>query len=273
MFMKIKKIILVLVVWAFVFIGCGDYNKIVRSNDYEYKYKKAIEFYENGEYVRAGTLFQLLVSIYRGTSSADDIYYYYAKSLIGQKDYLTAVHFFKSLIKEFPTSEYIEESQFMVGFCNYNLSPNPRLDQTITNEAIDALQLYINLFPSGKNVDESNRIIDELQNKLVYKSYLTSKLYFDFENYKAAVVALANALKEYPDSQYREELMYMLLKSKYLLAVRSVEDKQMERLSDALDEYFSFVYEFPESGYKREVDRFYETTAKMLNYQEDTNLN
>jgi outer membrane protein assembly factor BamD len=271
--MKMKKIILVLVVLAYVLIGCGDYNKIVRSNDYEYKYKKAVEFYENKEYARAGTLFQSLVNIYRGTSSADDIYYYYAKSLIGQKDYLTAVHFFKSLIKEFPTSEYIEESQFMVGFCNYNLSPNPRLDQTITNEAIDALQLYINLFPSGKNVDESNRVIDELQNKLVYKSYLTSKLYFDFENYKAAVVALANALKEHPDSQYREELMYMLMKSKYLLAVRSVEDKQMERLSDALDEYFSFVYEFPESGYKREVDRFYETTAKMLNYQEDINLN
>lgn len=271
--MKVKKIGLIVWGLTFVFTGCGDYNKITKSTDYEYKYKKAIEFYENGEYARAGMLFQTLVSIYRGTSNADDIYYYYAKSLIGQKDYLTAVHFFKSLIKEFPTSEYLEESQFMVGFCNYNLSPNPRLDQTITLEAIDALQLYLNLFPSGKNIDESNRIIDELQNKLVYKTYLSSKLYFDFENYKAAVVALDNALKEYPDSQYREELMYMLLKSKYLLAIRSIEDRQMERLSSALDEYFYFVDEFPESGYKREVDRFYETTAKMLNYQEDTNIN
>ena len=271
MFMKMKKIQTLLVVLTFISAGCGNFNKIVKSNDDEFRYKKAIEYYENGDYARAGTLFQGLLRFYRGTTSGSDIYYYYAKSLVGQKDYLTAVQFFNSLIKEYPISEHVEESQFAVGYCNYILSPSPRLDQTITHEAIDALQLYINLYPFGENVDEANRIIDELRNKLVYKSYLASKIYFEFNNYKASVVALTNALKEYPDSQYREELMYMLLKSKYLLAIRSVEDKQMERLSDALDEYFTFVDEFPESGYKREVSRFYETTAKMLNYKEDTN--
>jgi len=271
--MKIKRLRLLLFALAFVFAGCGNFNKIVKSTDNEFKYKKAMEYYEAGDYNRASTLFQSIVRIYRGTSSADDIYFYYAKSLMGQKDYVTAVHFFSSLIREFPISEYIEETQFSIGYCNYFLSPNPRLDQAVTREAIDALQLYLNLFPFGKNTDEANRIIDELQNKLVYKSYLTSKLYFDFQNYKASVVALSNALKEYPDSQYREELMYMLLKSKYLLAVESVEDKQTERLSDALDEYFTFVDEFPESGYRREVSRFYETTSKMLNYREDTNTN
>ncbi|MCG6187999.1 outer membrane protein assembly factor BamD [Maribellus maritimus] len=262
--------ILVLVLFA---TGCGDYNKILKSTDYEFKYKKAIEYYEDGEYVRAGTLLQELVTIYRGTSRADKIYYYYAKSMIGQKDYLMAGHYFKSLIKEFPTSEYIEEAQFMVGYCAYLLSPKPRLDQSVTSEAIDAMQLYINLYPFSERVDEANRLIDELQNKLVYKSYLNAKLYYDFENYKAAVVALSNGLKDYPDSRYREELMYMLLKSKYLLAIRSVADKQEERLSSALDEYFTFVDEFPESEHKKEVDKFYETTAEMLNYKEQSNTN
>ncbi len=50
--------------------------------------------------VRAVTLFQELVNIYRGTSRADQIYYYYAKSMMGQKDYLMATHYFKSLLKE-----------------------------------------------------------------------------------------------------------------------------------------------------------------------------
>ena len=267
------KLLLLLATLAFVFAGCGDFNKIVKSKDSEFKYKKAIEFYDKKDYSHAVTLFQDLIKTYRGTTSANDIYYYYAKSLFGEKDYVTAVHFFNSLIKEFPLSEHIEESQFLVGYCNYLMSPNPRLDQTVTREAIDALQLYLNRFPFGKNIDESNRIIDELQNKLVYKSYLASKMYFDSKNYKASVVALSNALKDYPDSQYREELMYMLLKSKYLLAIRSVEDKQMERLSEALDEYFNFVDEFPESSYRKEVGKFYETTAKMLNYKEDINTN
>lgn len=274
MFMKMRIFGLGLVIFLVVLSACGDYNKIVKSTDYEFKYKKAVEYYNEGEYVKAGTLFQELVNIYRGTSRGDDIYYYYAKSMIGQKDYLMAGHYFKTLIKEFPTSENVEEAQFMAGYCSYLLSPKPLLDQSVSYDAIDALQLYINLYPFSERVDEARRLIDELKDKLVYKSYLTAKLYYDFKNYKAAVVALSNCLKEHPDSQYREELMYMLLKSKYLLAINSVKEKQDERLSSALDEYFSFVDEYPESSHKKEVDKFYETTAEMLNYQEEkTNLN
>lgn len=274
MFMKTKFFTIAFIIMLVV-SACSDYNKILKSTDYEFKLKKAVEYYEEGEFVRAGTLFQELVNIYRGTSRADQIYYFYARSMMGQKDYLMASHYFKSLLKEFPGSQYAEEAQFMVGYCSYLLSPKPRLDQTVTKEAIESLQLYINLYPYSERVDEANRLIDELFDKLVYKSYLSAKLYYDFENYKAAVVAIDNSLKEYPDSQYREELMYMLLKSKYLLAVNSVEDKKQERLSSTLDEYFSFVDEYPESKYKKEVDKFYETVADLLNYevQQETNIN
>lgn len=275
MFKNTRLLVAGLIVLA-VMSSCGEYNKILKSTDYEFKHKKAIEYYEAGEFVRAGTLFQELVNIYRGTSRADHIYYHYAKSLMGQKDYLLANHYFKSLLKEFPGSEYAEEAQFMVGYCSYLLSPKPRLDQTVTKEAIESLQLYVNLYPYSDRVDEANRLMDELKSKLVYKSYLNAKLYYDFGNHKASVIALGNSLREYPDSQYREELMYMLLKSKYLLAVNSVADKQTERLSDALDEYFSFIDEFPESRYRQEVNRFYQTVADMLDYndeQQESNIN
>ena len=269
MFMKMRRFGIGLLLLTIILSSCGDYNKILKSTDYEFKYKKAVEYYEEGEYVKAGSLFQELVNIYRGTTRADKVYYYYAKSMIGQKDYLMAGHYFKTLIDEFPASEYVEEAQFMTGYCSYLLSPKARLDQQVTHQAIDALQLYINLYPFSERTSEARRLIDELNEKLVYKSYLNAKLYYDFESYKAAVVALENSLNEYPESKYREELMYMLLKSKYLLAMNSIKEKQEQRLSNALDEYFSFVDEYPESKYKKEVDKFYETTAKMLNYQEE----
>ncbi len=273
MFMKMRILGIGSVLFALILSSCGDYNKIVKSNDYEFKLKKAVEYYDDGEYVKSGTLFKELVTIYRGTSRADRIYYYYAKSMMGQKDYLMAGHYFQSLVKEFPMSEYVEEAQFMVGYCLYLQSPKPRLDQQITQQAIDALQLYINLYPFSERVDEANRLIDEMEDKLVYKSYLSAKLYYDFEQYKAAVVALNNSLEKYPDSKYREELKYMLLKSKYLLAEKSVSDKSETRYSNALDEYFSFVDEFPESKYRKEVDKFYEKAADILHYKEDTNIN
>ena len=267
--MKMRNIGFVFLLTSVLLMSCSDYNKVLKSTDYEFKFKKAIEYYEAGEFVRSGTLFQELINIYRGTSRADQIYYYFAKSMMGQRDYLMANQYFRTLLREHPTSQYAEESQFMIGYASYLQSPKVRLDQEVTLNAIDAFQLYINLYPFSERVDEANRLIDELRDKLVEKSYLNARLYYDFDNFKAAVVSLENALKEYPDTRFREELMYMLVKSRYLLAVNSVEDKKELRLSSALDEYFAFVDEFPETQYRKEVDRYYETLAKLLNYNED----
>lgn len=272
MLMKMRNFTSIAFVFALLFSSCGDYNKIVKSTDYEFKYKKALEYYEGGEFVRSSTLLKELINIVRGTSRADKVYYYYAKSQFGMKDYMMAGHYFKSLIKEFPRSEFAEESQFMVGYCFYLDSPSPRLDQGVTQNAIDALQLFINLYPKSSRLEEANRLIIEMRDKLVYKSYLSGRLYYDLDNYKAAVVALSSSLKDFPDTKYREELMYMLLKAKYLLAIKSVEEKKRERLSSALDEYYTFVDEYPESKYRKEVEKYYATTAKLLNYKPDSNI-
>jgi len=262
-----KNNCILLVLNLFLLSACGEYNKVIKSTDYEFKFKKGVEYYESGEYARAGTLFQDLISVYRGTSKADQVYYYYAKSMMGQKDYLMGEQYFRTLVKEYPTSKNLEEAQYMVGYCAYLVSPKVRLDQASTRQAIDALQLYINLYPFSERVDEAHRLIDELNDKLVEKSYLNAKLYYDFENYKASVISLNNALKDFPDSKYREELMYMLLKSKFLLGIKSIEEKKEQRLSDAVDEYYSFIDEFPESKYRKEVDKYFETTSRLLNYK------
>ncbi len=272
MLKKFENITIIALLFLLLSTSCNDYNKIIKSTDYEFKYKKAIEYYEDGEYVKSAGLLRELVNIYRGTSRADEIYFYYAKSHHKMKDYLMAGHWYRTLAKEFPKSEFVEECQFMIGFCYYEDSPKPRLDQQVSQKAIDALQLYINLYPSNERVEEANRLIIELRDKLVYKSFLTGKLYYDFENYKAAVIALSNSLKEFPDTRYREELMFMLLRAKYLLAIKSIEEKKEQRLSDALDEYFTFVDEFPESKHLKEAQKYYDTTAKLLNYQDDSNI-
>jgi outer membrane protein assembly factor BamD len=267
MILKVKNIL-----WAGLFLmalSCGDYQKVVKSTDYEYKLKKAKEYYENKEYSRSSQLYQELVNIYRGTSRADQIYYYLAKSCYGQRDYVLASHYFRQMLKEFPRSEYNEEAQFLIGYCAYLDSPNSRLDQKTTQDAIDALQLFINIFPSSARVAEANKLIDELREKLVYKSYLSGRLYYDLADYRAAVISLTNSIKEYPDSKYREELMYYLLKAKYLLGENSIDEKKRERLNSALDEYFTFTDEFPTSKYRKEADRYFASTKKLMNLSDD----
>jgi outer membrane protein assembly factor BamD len=250
-------------------VSCSNFQKVVKSTDYEYKLKKAKEYYDAKQYGHSSQLYQELVNVYRGTNRADQIYYLLAKSFYGQKDYTLASHYFRLLLKEFPRSQYGEESQYMIGYCLYLDSPNPRLDQKTTSEAIDALQLFLNLYPNSPRVPEANQLMEKLRDKLVNKSYLNGKLYYDLQDYRAAVISLTNSLKEYPDSKYREELMFYLLKSKYLLGVNSIEEKKRERLNNALDEYFTFVDEFPKSKYRKEADRYFDHVKKLMNLSDE----
>jgi outer membrane protein assembly factor BamD len=262
-----RNIILLLIFSLFLF-SCSDFNKVVKSTDYEYKYKKALEYYELGEFSRANTLFQDLVHVYRGTSRGDELYYNYAKSLFEQMDYILAGHYFKSIVEQYPRSKYTEEAQFMVGYCFYNDSPNPKLDQTMSFKAIDALQLFKNLYPYSERISEADLLIDELREKIAYKSFLNARIYFDMGYYKAAVIALNNCLSEHQSTQYREDIRYMIFKSKYNLAVNSVQDKKRDRLNSARDEYFNFADEFPESKYIREVNRDFRQVSRLLGFDE-----
>jgi len=148
-------------------------------------------------------------------------------------------------------------------------SPRPELDQTETQKAIEAFNLFIVKFPESKYKDRALNLIKELHEKLVEKSYLSAKLYYDLEDYKAAIISLNNSLMEYPESKYREEIQYLLFKSKYLLALNSVESKKTERFQEAVDEYYSFISEFPESRYKKEVQKLYNDCLKYIKIQSD----
>ncbi len=254
---------------AILLASCSDYQKVIKSNDFEYKFKKAREYYDDNEYAKSLALYRELVTVYRGTSKADEVYYYYAQSYYGTGDYLLAGSWFRTLVNDYPRSKYREDAQYMIATCYYDETPSVKLDQTVTKKAIDAYQLYINLYPASDKVEKANNIIDELNNKLVYKSYLTAKLYYDLDNYKASVIALQNALKEFPNSKYREELMFMLLRSKYFLAIYSVEEKKEQRASEALDEYYTFIDEYPDSDHRKTIDKYYDKLTEELDYNND----
>ena len=152
----------------------------------------------------------------------------------------------------------------MSALCDYYNSPRPELDQTNTNNAIDGFTLFIRRFPASARVDEARGYINEMTEKLVQKSYLSAKLYYDMKQFKAASVALDNSLKEFPETKYREEMLFLKLNSLFLYAEYSVADKRTERYQEALDDYFSFMEEFPETSYSKEVSKIYQTTARML---------
>ena len=76
-------------------------------------------------------------------------------------------------------------------------------------------------------------------------------------------------MTEYPDTKYREDIKFMILNSHYLLADNSVPQKKKERFQDTLDEYYSFIGEFPESRYNKEVEKLHEVTTSFLGIKKE----
>jgi len=245
--------------------SCSTFDKVLKSSDNEYKYRKALQYYQEEDYVRAGNIFDQIVNVFRGTTRSDSVCWYQAQSYYKQKDNIMGGHLFKTFAQNFPYSPFAEEAEFMSGYCYYLESPKPSLDQESTRYAIESFESFINKFPKSIHVKEAKDLTIELKEKLVEKSKNSAILYYDMGYYSSSIIALKNSLIEFPNTKYREELMWRLLDSNYRLAINSVVSKQKDRFQTTVDEYYSFISEFPKSDYKKDAERIYNISMKNLN--------
>lgn len=264
-----KKNILTALFVAIALSSCGEYNKLLKSTDYEYKYEAAKTYFAKGQYTRATTLLNDLVAILKGTDKAEESLYMLGMSYYNQGDYQMAAQTFLQYVNVYPRGTFAELSRFHAGKALYLDTPEARLDQSGTYKAIQQLQMFMEYFPESSKKEEAQSMIFALQDKLVQKEYLSAKLYYNLgnylgNNYQAAVITAQNALKDYPYTNLREDLSILILKSKYELAVYSVEDRKAERYRETVDEYYAFKNEFPESKYLKEAERIFEASQKVL---------
>jgi outer membrane protein assembly factor BamD len=257
---KIKHLsILLITVLALSVAGCkSQFEKIRLSNDVAKKYQEAVKLYNKKNYSKALILFEDLTQKYRGRAEAEDLNYYYAYTLYRLGDYTTARFQFKNFADIYPTSKNAEECRYMYAYCFKLDSPKSTLDQENTFKAIDAMQLFINLYPKSERVAQATQYITELRGKLEDKAYANAKLYFDLggydvTNYKAAVVALQTAQVEYPDIKYAEEMDMLIVKSQYLYAKNSYETRQEDRFNEAITFANEFTESHPQSKFLKEV--------------------
>lgn len=264
-----KKFPFFLLIVVLSLVSCGEYQKLLKSDDAELKYNKAVEYFNKSDFMRASTLFDAVATYYKGTDRSETVLNYMAKSYMGQKDYVSASEYFKTYVKTYPKGKYSAESKYMIGYCYFMDSQEARLDQTATYSAIGALQDFLDSYPESERVQDANKLLDELNNKLAYKDYLNAKLYYNLgnymgNNYESAVITAQNTLKKYPTTSYREELAMLILNSKYEQAVQSFAEKKIERYRSAIDEYYNYINEFADGKYKKQADKILNDSKKIV---------
>ncbi|TCC86898.1 outer membrane protein assembly factor BamD [Pedobacter frigiditerrae] len=244
--------------------GCkSKFEKLRLSNDVAKKYQEGIRLYNKKDYSKALILFEGLAQKYRGTAEAEDLNYYYAFTLYRLKDYTTARYKFKEFADTYPASKNAEECRYMGAYCYYLDSPKSSLDQENTYKAIDALQLFINLYPKSDRATQAAQYISDLRNKLETKAFDNAKLYYtmgayDISNYKAAVIALKTAQTEFPDIKFAEEMNLLIVKAQYMYAKNSYANRQEERFNEAIGYYNEFIEGYPNSKLAKEAKQLKE---------------
>lgn len=266
---EMKRNIILTLLIAGALSSCGEYNKLLKSTDTEYKYEAAKNYFAKGKYSKSATLLEDMILPLKGTDKAEESLYMLAMSYYNQGDYSTASHYFTTYYNTYPKGTFVELARFHAGKALCLDTPEARLDQSGTYKAIQELQMFMEYFPQSSKKQEAQDMIFELQDKLVLKEFLAAKLYFNLgnyrgNNYQSCVITAQNALKDYPYAKLREDLSILVLRSKYEMAVQSIEDKKADRFRETVDEYYAFKNEFPESKYSKEVEKIFKESSKEI---------
>ena len=221
-----KKNLFIIVGIALLLSSCaGEFNKVYKSTDDDYRYEYAKQCFAEGKYVHAVTLLEGLISVFKGRDNAQESLYMLGMAQYMSRDYESASHTFKKYGSSYPRGLYAEKAAFYVGESLYESAPEPRLDQTPTIGAINAYQQFLDLFPESALRPEAQRKLYELQDKLILKELLSAQLYYNLggyfgninsnseSNYSSSIIVAQNALKTYPYSNHREEFSLLIMKS------------------------------------------------------------
>jgi outer membrane protein assembly factor BamD len=258
-------------------MGCkSDFEKIRTSGDPAVILEKANAYFAEEEYLKAQTLYELVISSYRGKQEAELISYNYAYTYYNLEQYILAAYYFKNFATTYGASRYKEEAEFMNAYSNYELSPTFRLDQSYTLKAIEAFQEFVNQHPNSERVEQCNKLIDEMRLKLEVKDFEAAKLYADLQQYQAAIRSFDNLLIEFPDTKRVEEIRYRATEAAYDLAKNSFVERQAERFEEVVKRAELFIARYKSSDYAIDVQKMLldsQTRLKQLDnvrYQEQS---
>lgn len=260
----LNRILIILLLSAMVALSGCKFQKLMKSSDYEEKYAMALEFYNQQDYNRALQLMDQIVPIFKGTAKSQELEYMYAMSYFMQSDYILASYYFKRYYKNYPTSPQAEEALYYSAYCNYMDSPRSSLDQETTKAAIQEMKLFMVRFPESKQVVNAQKLLAEMEIKLEKKEYEIARQYYKMEDYNAAITAFKSYLKNYPDSDYREDVLFYVLKSYYDYALLSFSAKQEERFTKSIGAYVDLLALYPETSYKKEADKINEEASAFI---------
>ena len=202
---KIKKITLFIILTILIiFQACSGIKNNIDA-DLRKKYDKGIELFNKKKYVRAIEQFQYIIMNNPGSKISIDAQFYLAESKFYNEDYIEASSEYTLFIRWSTDLNKIEEAKYKIASCAVNSVNDFQKDQNETLAALNLLQEFIDEYPNSKKINECEKLVDELRNKLAKKEYETARLYLKLEKYESAIIYFNQIINEYYDTIFYEK--------------------------------------------------------------------
>ncbi len=260
-----RLLVLFLFVTSLLLGSCtSGYQRLLKSPDVNKKYEAAIQYYDKGDFFRAGTLLEDLIPLLKGRPEAEKAQFYFANTNYKQRNYVLSAFYFKTFTDTYPNSEYAEEASYLHAKSLFLDSPGYELDQTNTVSALESIQDFLNRYGESKFKAETEGMSQELQKKLENKAFESARIYYQLRYNQAAVVALTNFQLNYPASAYAEQAAFLRVSAQYAWAQESVESKQRERFLEVVAFYQQFIDSYPQSKNLKAALTMYDTSQREI---------
>lgn len=255
------------------FAGCRNKNLVRPGDSVSVAFEKGQKLYDKGAYGDAAEAFETVTRQGRETDLAAEAQYLLAESYYKRGLFLLSASEYERFILFYPQDDRTTEIEFKQALSYYKQSPRYKLDQSTTRKAIELFQLFNSKHPDSEFVTESANKIDELRSKLAQKNYEAASFYYRIESYEAASIYFNLTIDQYPESEWAELALVKQIHVFVDYASNSIEEKQRERYTKAVEAYEKFLQLFPESSMREEAEIYKDMADKGLsNLSESSEL-
>ena len=163
---KERLYVLCTVCFAILAAGCNSVQQVLKSGRPDHMYQTALKHYQNQKWSKA------------------------AFCKFKTRDYEVATSMLDDFRRKFGRSVFLEDAEGILALSYFYLAPGPTRDQTMTTQAIVAVNEYLAHYPNSSRSDEFREMDKILTQRLHDKTYLNAYTYYKIGRYKSAIVAL-----------------------------------------------------------------------------------
>jgi outer membrane assembly lipoprotein YfiO len=172
---------------------------------------------------RGVTVMSHLVTYFSRHSLADDAQMAIAEFHFKNEDFEDAAEAYGRLVKNYPTSEWVEKATFMLGVSYKNSSKGIAYDREPLLRAYTALDKYLKRYPKGSYAEDAASISVGLKEMVAQKELDIALFYFNQDALFGARIHLANILIVLPETEVAKKAEKIMAEQGWDLSIHAVD--------------------------------------------------